>query len=76
MPTSSRCKGHEFAVNFCIIALFCRVDVGIDPYNQTGSFLPNTDSDVSGSLISPEEPVQDGGELGAGSDPLRGERTV
>ena len=32
MPTSSRCSGYEFAVNFRKNGLFCRVDVGIDPY--------------------------------------------
>ena len=36
MPTSSRYSGYEFAENFRKIGWFCRVDVGIDPYKQTG----------------------------------------
>ena len=38
MPTSSRCSGYEFAVNLRKNGLFCRVDVGIDPYKQAGRF--------------------------------------
>ena len=36
MPTSSRYSSYEFATDFRKIGLFCRVDVGIDPYEQTG----------------------------------------
>ena len=34
MPTSSRCSSYEFATDFRKIGLLCRVDVGIDPYEQ------------------------------------------
>ena len=38
MSTSSRCSSYEFAVSFRKIGLFCRVDVGIDPYKQAKRF--------------------------------------